>query len=193
MAVGSAAVVAGGSKNESGTAGGGGNGGKPLKLAFVTNNASDFWKIAQAGVRKYEDEGRCRSTSSSRPNGTTEEQNQIIENLVSQGTTRSRSASIAPTTRSARSTGRPEKTKLVTFDSDSPKSNRLLYIGTNNYEAGKVLGRQIVKLLPQGGKMACSSARCRPTTRPSGSRASRTRSRQEHRDRREAGGQHRPS
>ena len=27
-----------------------------LKLAFVTNNASDFWKIAAAGVHKYEKE-----------------------------------------------------------------------------------------------------------------------------------------
>jgi hypothetical protein len=33
---------------------GGSTGGsaKVLKLGFVTNNASDFWKIAAAGVRK---------------------------------------------------------------------------------------------------------------------------------------------
>jgi ABC-type sugar transport system substrate-binding protein len=47
-----------------------------------------------------------------------------------------------------------EKSKLITFDSDAPKSKRLLYIGTNNYEAGKVLGAHIVKLLPNGGKIA---------------------------------------
>jgi ribose transport system substrate-binding protein len=46
------------------------------------------------------------------------------------------------------------KTKLITFDSDAPKSKRLLYIGTNNYEAGKALGAEIIKLLPDGGKMA---------------------------------------
>jgi ribose transport system substrate-binding protein len=46
------------------------------------------------------------------------------------------------------------KSKLITFDSDAPKSKRLLYIGTNNYEAGKALGGEIVKLLPKGGKMA---------------------------------------
>lgn len=34
------------------------------------------------------------------------------------------------------------------------KSNRILYIGTNNFEAGKTLGAEIVKLLPNGGKMA---------------------------------------
>jgi ribose transport system substrate-binding protein len=46
------------------------------------------------------------------------------------------------------------KSKLITFDSDAPASKRLLYIGTNNYEAGKALGGEIVKLLPKGGKMA---------------------------------------
>jgi hypothetical protein len=29
-----------------------------------------------------------------------------------------------------------------------------LYIGTNNYEAGKALGKEIVEMLPDGGKMA---------------------------------------
>ena len=30
--------------------------GKVVKLAFVTNNASQFWKIAEAGLRKCGDE-----------------------------------------------------------------------------------------------------------------------------------------
>src|SRR4051812_4044433 len=34
--------------------------GKPFRLAFVTNNTSDFWKIAVAGVRKYEAEGKVQ-------------------------------------------------------------------------------------------------------------------------------------
>ncbi len=47
-----------------------------------------------------------------------------------------------------------KKTNVITFDSDCAKSNRILYIGTNNFEAGKTLGAEIVKLLPNGGKMA---------------------------------------
>ncbi|MDE2126684.1 MAG: substrate-binding domain-containing protein [Armatimonadetes bacterium] len=42
---------------------------------------------------------------------------------------------------------------VITFDSDSPTSERLVYIGTNNYASGKLLGQQVVKLLPQGGNM----------------------------------------
>ena len=40
---------------------------------------------------------------------------------------------------------------VLTFDSDAPTSKRLAYIGTNNYEAGKVAGEEAVKLFPKGG------------------------------------------
>src|SRR3954462_2466461 len=56
-----------------------------LKLAFVTNNASEFWKIAAAGVHKYEKEAGVQVDIKMPPNGKTEEQNQILENLASQG------------------------------------------------------------------------------------------------------------
>src|SRR3954462_8613507 len=56
-----------------------------LKLAFVTNNASEFWKIAAAGVHKYEKEAKVQVDIKMPSNGTTEEQNQILENLASQG------------------------------------------------------------------------------------------------------------
>ncbi len=59
--------------------------GAQLKLAFVTNNASEFWKIASAGVKKYEKEAGLQVDVKLPPNGTVEEQNQILENLVSQG------------------------------------------------------------------------------------------------------------
>src|SRR5436305_14975359 len=60
-------------------------GGSSVKLAFVTNNASEFWKIAAAGVHKYEKESGVQVDTKMPPNGKLEEQNQILENLVSQG------------------------------------------------------------------------------------------------------------
>ncbi|HEY8550449.1 MAG TPA: sugar-binding protein [Vicinamibacterales bacterium] len=128
--------------------------GGPVKLAFVTNNASEFWKIAQAGVRRYEQEGKVQVDVKMPSNGTTEEQNQILENLASQGYHGIAVSAIAPDDQVPVLNRVAERTKLITFDSDAPKSNRLLYIGTNNYEAGRALGQEIVKLLPNGGKMA---------------------------------------
>lgn len=43
---------------------------------------------------------------------------------------------------------------VVTIDSDSPKSKRLCYIGTNNYTAGKIAGKKLADILNGKGKIA---------------------------------------
>jgi ribose transport system substrate-binding protein len=125
-----------------------------LKLAFVTNNASDFWRIAAAGVKKYEREAKVQVDVKMPSTGTAAEQIQILENLSSQGYDAIAVSPIAPKDEVPVLNKVAASAKLVTFDSDSPESNRLVYIGTNNYEAGKALGAEIVKRLPNGGKMA---------------------------------------
>jgi ribose transport system substrate-binding protein len=127
---------------------------KVLKLAFVTNNTSEFWKIAANGVHKYEAEGKVQVDIKMPPNGKTEEQNQILENLVSQGYDAIAVSVIAPKDQVAMLNRVAGQTKLITFDSDAAESKRLLYVGTINYEAGKALGERIVTLLPKGGQMA---------------------------------------
>ena len=44
--------------------------------------------------------------------------------------------------------------KVATFDSDSPKSKRLFYAGTDNYGIGKKAAEFMIQLLPKGGKVA---------------------------------------
>jgi ribose transport system substrate-binding protein len=134
--------------------GGAGAEAKPLKLAFVTNNTSEFWKIAGAGIHKYEREGKVQVDLKLPASGTAENQNQILQDLASQGYDGIAVSVIAPNDQVAVLDKIAEKTNLITFDSDAPKSKRLLYIGTNNYQAGKTLGGQIVELLPKGGKIA---------------------------------------
>ena len=134
--------------------GAGGEEAKPLKLAFVTNNTSEFWKIAGAGIHKYEREAKVQVDLKLPASGTAENQNQILQDLASQGYAGIAVSTIAPNDQVPVLDKIAEKTNLITFDSDAPKSKRLLYIGTNNYAAGKVLGGEIVKLLPKGGKIA---------------------------------------
>ncbi len=43
---------------------------------------------------------------------------------------------------------------VITFDSDSPKSLRSYYIGTDNYRAGKTLGEHFIKIAGTKGKIA---------------------------------------
>ena len=127
---------------------------KKVKLAFVTNNASEFWKIAAAGVHKYEKEADVQVDIKMPPNGKVEEQTAILENLTSQNYNGIAISVLAPNDSIANLNRVAAQTNLITFDSDCPKSNRLLYIGTNNVQAGRTLGAEIVKLLPNGGKMA---------------------------------------
>jgi ribose transport system substrate-binding protein len=39
---------------------------------------------------------------------------------------------------------------VITFDSDSPKSDRICYVGTDNLDAGREAGKAFKKLLPKG-------------------------------------------
>jgi ribose transport system substrate-binding protein len=39
---------------------------------------------------------------------------------------------------------------VITFDSDSPKSERICYVGTDNLDAGREAGKAFKKLLPKG-------------------------------------------
>jgi ribose transport system substrate-binding protein len=45
---------------------------------------------------------------------------------------------------------RKKKIPVITFDSDSPDSGRLCYVGTDNLEAGREAGKIFKKLLPKG-------------------------------------------
>jgi len=125
---------------------------KLVKLAFITNNTSEFWKIAAAGIHKYEKEGKVQVDLKLPASGTAETQNQILQDLAAQNYDSIAISAIAPNDQVPLLNKVAEKTNLITFDSDAPKSNRLLYIGTDNYQAGKVLGGRIVELLPKGGK-----------------------------------------
>src|SRR3954471_7868266 len=151
-------LICGGACNRTPAGAGSGGAATPapsfVKLGFVTNNTSEFWKIAGAGIHKYEKEAKVPVDLKLPASGTAESQNQILQDLASQGYGGIAVSAIAPNDQVPLLDKIAEKTNLITFDSDAPKSKRLLYIGTNNYEAGKVLGGQIVQLLPKGGKMA---------------------------------------
>ena len=125
----------------------------PVKVAFVTNNASDFWKIAEAGARKAEKELGCDVAFRIPANGTAQEQQQIIETLLVTGVSGIAISPNDPENWTEFLNEVAAKVNLVTQDSDAPNSNRLCYIGTNNYEAGVAAGKLIKKVLPDGGKI----------------------------------------
>lgn len=59
------------------------------------------------------------------------------------------------------------------FDSDSPESKRAFYCGTDNYAVGKLAAEEMMKILPDGGKVAILTGVLGAPTSKSVSAASR--------------------
>lgn len=127
---------------------------KNLKLAFVTNNASDYWTIARKGVEKADGELDNVTVEFKLPGeGTAAEQKRIIDDLVSTGINGIAISPVDPDNQTELINETAKKALVITQDSDAPKSDRALYIGTDNVAAGRQAGELIKEALPNGGKI----------------------------------------
>ncbi|HNU07525.1 MAG TPA: sugar-binding protein [Pyrinomonadaceae bacterium] len=131
-----------------------GDGKKNFKLAFVTNNSSDFWTIARKGVEKADTELDNVTVEFKMPGeGTAAEQKRIIDDLVSTGTNGIAISPKDPDNQTQMLNDTAKKALVITQDSDAPNSDRALYIGTDNIAAGRQVGELIKEALPDGGKI----------------------------------------
>lgn len=132
----------------------GGGAGAKHKLAFVTNNSSDFWIIARKGTEKaaadipnIEVEFRIPS------DGTAAEQQRVVDDLLAKGVHGIAISPVDPANQTAMLNRVAAQTLVVTQDSDAPNSDRVCYIGTDNVQAGRQAGELVKEALPQGGKI----------------------------------------
>jgi ribose transport system substrate-binding protein len=133
---------------------GGAAAGKELKLAFVTNNASDYWTIARKGVEKADAELTDVTVEFKLPGeGTAAEQKRIIDDLVSTGIGGIAMSPVDPDNQTQLINDTAKKALVITQDSDAPNSDRALYIGTDNVAAGRQAGELVKEALPDGGKI----------------------------------------
>lgn len=134
--------------------GGGGDGkaSTSLRLAFVTNGVADFWTIGQAGAEKA---GKDLGVDVQvlMPAGGISEQKDILEDLITKGVDGVAVSPIDPVNQTALLNEVAGRAKLITHDSDAPDSNRLLYIGMDNYDAGRMCGKLVKEALPDGGSV----------------------------------------
>lgn len=125
--------------------------GKP-EFAYVTNGIDPFWNNAAAGVRAAEKEFGVRCDVLMPPKGIVD-QKRMIETLLAQGV---KGIAISPID-AANQVGQINEaagvTKVITHDSDAPDSNRLCFIGMDNYKAGREAGKLVKEALPEGGKV----------------------------------------
>jgi len=131
-----------------------GTGEKKTKLAFVTNNASDFWTIARKGVEKADSELPNVDVEFRMPaDGTAAEQKRIVDDLIAKGIAGMAISPVDPENQTQLINETAKQALVVTQDSDAPQSARDFYIGTDNRAAGRQAGELIKEALPQGGKI----------------------------------------
>ena len=126
-------------------------GGKP-RLAYVTNGVDPFWTIASKGAADGAAEFNADVTSVF-PNGP-EEQKQKIEDLLIRGIDGIAISPIDAKNQTPFINEAAKRTHVITHDSDAPDSDRLVYIGMDNYDAGRMCGQLVKEAIPKGGKVA---------------------------------------
>jgi len=129
-------------------------GSKKKKVAFVTNNAADFWTIARHGCEKADQELDDVEVEFKIPGeGTAAEQKRIVDDLLAKGIEGIAISPVDPANQTQMLNDIAKQALVLTQDSDAPQSNRACYLGTDNHAAGKQAGDLIKEALPNGGKI----------------------------------------
>jgi len=123
------------------------------KLAFVVNGPSDFWKLAEAGVRKAQRELPTHELLFKYPErGDAAIQQRLLDDLLAAGVAAVAVSVLDPKTQIDMLNKIGSSVPLLTFDSDAPSSKRLAYIGSSNTDLGRNAGEIAAKAMPKGGK-----------------------------------------
>ncbi len=124
------------------------------RLAFVTNNAADFWSIARRGVDSARQElGNVEVEFRTNSDGSAAEQQRIVDDLLARGVDAVAISPVDPANQTRMLDAVASQAVLMTQDSDAPGSKRIVYLGTDNRAAGRQAGALILEALPAGGKV----------------------------------------
>ena len=125
---------------------------KKPQVAFVTNGVGSFWVIAdkgaQAGAKEFDVDVDVLM-----PAEGVADQKRIVQSLLARGVDGIAISPIDPDNQTDLLNEAAANTHLITHDSDAPKSNRLCFVGIDNYSAGRVCGQLVKEALPDGGNV----------------------------------------
>jgi ribose transport system substrate-binding protein len=123
-----------------------------IHLAYVTNGIASFWNVATAGVKAAEREFGVRCDVVMPTEGVAD-QKRLIEDLVGRGIDGLAISPIDAANQIQLINEACEHTTVITQDCDAPGTNRLCYVGTDNYQAGRLAGQLVKEALPDGGSV----------------------------------------
>ena len=157
-----AVALTGCAKNQDGT--GSGTGGGPSnravvtgsakpRIGYVTNGVASFWVIAEAGAKQAGQEVDA-DVEVLMPAEGISDQKRMLEDLLTKGVDGIAVSPIDPENQTELLNKAAKYAKLITQDSDAPDSNRLCYVGVDNYTAGRMCGELVLEAMRDGGKLA---------------------------------------
>ncbi len=129
-------------------------GGNLPKVAFVSNNPENFWTICEAGCQKAAPEVGVNVLFRKPESGDAAKQKEIIDSLINQEIKAIAVSVIDPKNQTDYLNSVAARVPLIAVDNDAPESKRLAYIGTDNYAAGREVGRLVKEAMPEGGVVA---------------------------------------
>lgn len=122
------------------------------EIAFVVNGPSDFWKLAEAGVKQAQGELPDVTLSFRYPERADAAiQQRVVDDLIAAGVDAVAVSVVDPATSTDAINRAAAQVPYFTFDSDAPQSDRVAYFGSSNVELGKDAGKLMKKAMPNGG------------------------------------------
>jgi ribose transport system substrate-binding protein len=124
-------------------------------VAFITNNSSDYWKAVQKGCQKAAGElPDLKLKFEYAFGGKTFEQQTMINNVIDiDGVDAVAVSPIDSSEEKLTINGAAKRALVITQDSDAPGTDRALYVGADNVDAGRQAGELVKRALPDGGKI----------------------------------------
>jgi ribose transport system substrate-binding protein len=122
------------------------------KVALVTASQGPYWDLIIKGAQSAAERHKV-NLAVVQSKGDEPSQTQAIKDLVGKGFDGIAISPNDPPRQAAALAEIAAEANLVTFDSDSNVSRRLCFIGTDNYDAGRMAGQQIRQAVPDGGEI----------------------------------------
>lgn len=130
-----------------------------FKIAFVTNQQASFWNIAAIGCQDAAEDFGVQVDVRFPGEATATQQKQVVEDLLSRKINALAISPIDAANQVDMINDWASKIPVITHDSDAPETDRLLYIGVDNYAAGRTVGKLIKQAYPDGCKLILTIGR----------------------------------
>ncbi|MFP6887112.1 MAG: sugar-binding protein, partial [Opitutales bacterium] len=122
-----------------------------LRLAFVTNQIAGFWNVAKSGCLDAQRDLGVEVVVVMPPQPSVAIQKEMVKELLADGIDGIAISPLDADNQTAWLNEIAAQVPLITHDADAPESKRRVYLGMDNYKAGRMCGELVKKALPNGG------------------------------------------